>query len=124
MNNTVLLLFSKENDFQDQQGKRVQSLKLSYLPVDTRQLSPGEVGIAVVDGESVPFELRGQLREVPGYYDLGYRVQMGKNKYGRPTQELKVSSISFRGGAAQRVAELVASGAIPVGTGSTPGGNK
>lgn len=120
MESTVLVLFSKENDFTGQDGKRVQSLRLSYLPCDGRDVGPGESGVPVVDGESVPFELRSQLREVPGFYDLSYGVQAAKNRFGRPTQELKVKSVSFRGGAAQAVAELIASGGLrPPGAGGS-----
>lgn len=117
MQSVVLVLHSKKNDFKGQDGNQVKSFKVSYIPCDPPETLDGESGIAVIEGESIPFDQAGQIREVPGFYDLEYAPTPKRNKYGRTEQVLMPRRLSFRGGAAQRVAELIASGNLPVGTG-------
>ncbi|MBB6052109.1 hypothetical protein [Armatimonas rosea] len=117
MQSIVLVLHSKKNDFKGQDGNQVKSLKLSYIPCDPPENSEGECGIAVIEGESLPFDQAVQIKEIPGFYDLEYAPTPKKNKYGRTEQVLMPRRLSFRAGAAQKVAELIASGNLPVGVG-------
>lgn len=117
MQSIVLVLHTKKNDFKGQDGGQVKSLKLSYIPCDPPENTEGESGIAVIEGESVPFDQLGQLREVPGFYEIGYAPTPKRNKFGKSELVLQARTLSFRGGAAQKVAELIAFGNLPVGTG-------
>ncbi len=83
-----LLLSARRYDFNDDKGKRVAGVKVSYVmgDVDAQDEERGLAPLSI----NAPFELWPELVTLPGLYDVDFKQRPGAN--GKPTLQLvKVS---------------------------------
>ena len=87
---TCVLLSARRYDFQDEAGKRVEGVTISYLTGDTDN-EPDRRGVAPLT-ISAPSDVFGTLGPLPGLYDVEFKQRAGKNN--RPT--LMLTSAKFK----------------------------
>lgn len=79
---TTILLSARRYNFDDEKtGKTVQGVNLQYVTGDTED-SDNQRGCLMFT-ISAPFEVWGQLKAIPGVYDMEFKQRPGPK--GRPT---------------------------------------
>ncbi len=84
-----LILAARRYDFQDDSGRRVAGVTLSYLTgdVDEETQRRGQAPLSI----AAPVELWHQLQDLPGFYGVDFRQRPGKG--GRPA--LQAVAVKF-----------------------------
>ncbi len=87
---TCVLLSARKYDFNDDAGKRVEGVTISYLTGDVE--TAGDRRGASPLTINAPTEVFSLLGPLPGLYDVDFKQRAGKNN--RPT--LMITGVHFR----------------------------
>jgi hypothetical protein len=87
---TCVLLSARKYDFNDDAGKRVEGVTISYLTGDVE--TTGDRRGAAPLTINAPSEVFALLGPLPGLYDVDFKQRAGKNN--RPT--LMITGVQFR----------------------------
>lgn len=82
MNENVIVIGYKGTDFENSQGKRIKSCKVTYIPSfkSTNELSAGYLPLQIKLEE----EIKSSLKDVPGIYKPIYSMIPGANNMPKP----------------------------------------
>ncbi len=89
MSKVIVLGHSKPYDFKQDNGDRLQGVKISYIN-SKPSVKDGEVGFTPIQVTVNPSVL-GDLKELPGLYDVSFEMVAGRNN--KP--EIAVTGFDF-----------------------------